>query len=234
MKQSDIIQTITLFVRSNSLFLMMIILFLVVLIFYVPSSIQAILETNDKINVEKREIQNLENQYKTINEYAVFDLDTLATYSAKLVPDNGDSFSIHTSLDTMSTRHGFTVISKNVPADFAVAQTEIPVSLNIEGSADAVSQVLKNHRYIFGRFLTITSITVDILDNKATFGLTFYSANGTIPKDPLSGLKSPDTAYLQTLEREFELSKNTVIPDTVNDEYVPSQLPFGKTSSGNP
>lgn len=218
------------FIKSQLLVIFIIIGLLLLLVLYIPNSIGNTFRMRETIKKTKTEIAELNRQKQTINEYTRYNLKDLVAYTQKLVPDDDDTFSIHTTLDALSTQNNFSGVTKNVPFG-DVNKGLIPISITTEISLDELQELLNTKTHIYGRFFTIQSFTYDFKNNKAILKLHFFSKK-LAGKTDASNLRIINNDTLDTIVK-MERDSNTVSPLSevkLNEtDYTKTTLPFGMT-----
>src|SRR3989344_1671313 len=222
MLTKGIIQKIVTFVKINTIFLAGALMSLVLLLWYVPKTLASIIETDEIIKKEQGEVTKLKNQHKTLDAYREYNPREISDFINKLIPDSGDSFSIHTTLDLMTSKNGYTTTSRNVPANFTGKQQDIVVGLVLDGPIEKLPFILKSHMYEYGRFFILDKIDVDIEKKNVTLQMKFYNFLPSVSRNNMSLLVSPDRQFLTLLSSELKRVKLNTTIDVGSEEYIPS------------
>lgn len=220
---------VLIFLKLNYLYVIMAVVFLIILIWYVPRTVISIFDTNDKIEFEKVEEAKINAKLTTVNQYLSYDLDKLLEYVNKLVPDKGDSFSIHTTIDEIVLRDRYKLSNKNVPAEVVESQQEIAVGLNIKGNLALLPRFLENHSYQYGRFFTINTLGINRDTSEVALKLTFLTLPEAKIDDPYVSLVPPNTIMFTKLTEALSKNFSSKESQIDNPDYKSSQTPFGKT-----
>ena len=199
---------------------------------YIPRSVGNTLKMRDTIKKERIEVDKLHNQKQIIAQYESYNLPNLTTFVQKLISDNDDTFSIHTTIDTMVADNNFIDTTKKIPNNEENIGV-IPITLTTEASIDTLSKILENHLYRYGRFFTIQSVTYDFKNSKITLKMNFFSSGINKKLHNLSKLNPPNDSILTELQKfqKNQLPQFSVTStQSESDDYAKTQLPFGTTN----
>lgn len=162
--------------QENIFYIVLCVVFSVLIVGYIPYSIYLLSQTNQKNDVIRTEIAQLQQKHDQVVSFAPDEIDSLVSTLNTLVPSTEDYFSILHTLEVLSIKSGFIISSYKV----AVGKTPssaIKLSIIGEGSSDQVLAFLNEYRTSGGRLITIEKIEYSPIAPKVTLTLSFYAHN---------------------------------------------------------
>lgn len=214
--------------RENVIYACALLLFIAILAFVSTQQIQAIVQTNKKIDAIKIEIADLQKQNEAVLKYSPDELDNLIATLNQVLPSSEDYFSIFNSLEKMGTSTGVTFTSFSSPFSGATADGVL-VTAEATGSITSLLNFLDQYQLAGTRVATIEDITVSPPTSSAVFRFKFHSTPISVSK---SGTTVPviDDQMVQLLQK-LESRDGAVQPtpdiEQQKSQYQSKEDPFG-------
>jgi len=208
-------------VRTNVIYIIGFITFVLLLSIYSYIQIKSILATQNKIVQTKREIAELHSQQQVLAHFNPDELDKLSKKLNDILPGNEDYFSIFNSLEKMASATGITFTSFTSP--FGGASLDgVSVTAQASGSISSFSNFLHAYQLAGGRVATIESVTINPPQLTAVFQIKFHSKPVNIGK--VRVLTLPDEKTIELLN-SIETSTQTIATD---ESFSSTTNPFGQ------
>lgn len=173
--------------REKVLYFVSFAVFLLILIFFIPSQIADYENLSHKIDDVKIEISKLEKKDAVIRSYSVDEVNKLIEVLNRLVPQSEDYFSIFQTLDKLSADTGFKIVSYSIGLSEGNSG-KISLSIGSEGTPDSLLNFLERYQYEGGRLITMDSIKFQPNTSLSRLAVNLYSkdikvrGSQTIPK----------------------------------------------------
>lgn len=224
-----IVDTYTLrLAKENILFIVVFIFFLMVIIFFIPFQIRNYYNYQEKIKLLEQDINQLARKKSIIFSINPKESNSLVQTLNSLIPPSEDYFSIFSTLENISSKTGFRIVSYSIKIS-QKPKDKIVVKVNGEGTPDSFLKFLESYQYKGSRLITMDNIEFSPGNFKTSLALNFYTKE-------MKNLQSVTNLMLdkRTREKIKKINQETEFTSQISSlegelgelEYPTKQNPF--------
>ncbi len=173
MKKTIDIYTLRL-AKENILFIVVFVLFLAIIIFFIPLQLKNYYDYQEKIKLLEQDINQLIKKQSIISSIDPKESSYLVQTLNSLIPGNEDYFSIFSTLESISAKTGFRIVSYSIKL-YEKSKDKIIIKVEGEGTPDSFLKFLESYQYKGGRLITMDEITFSPGNFKTSLSLNFYT-----------------------------------------------------------
>ncbi|OGK53376.1 hypothetical protein A2970_02460 [Candidatus Roizmanbacteria bacterium RIFCSPLOWO2_01_FULL_44_13] len=164
-------------IKQNVVYVAAVVLLLILIVLVVKIGLDRVKQTDKENKVLVLEVKELQTKFDLLNSVAPgsSELDQYIKLLNGLIPDAEDYFSIIQSLELLSQKTGFVVISYTVGVNTKL-KDRFKLSITGIGDTNSFLSFLENYNYGGGRLITSDKIELNPqLDTAIKINLTFYN-----------------------------------------------------------
>lgn len=224
MKRTIDYYSITL-LKRNSLYLIAIFIFLVLLFVVLPQKIAEYTENKGKITVLAKEISQLTEQDNLVNAYSKSDLEAFLKAMSLAIPDHYTMFTIFGVIDEFEKKSGLKFISYTSPAN-QISDGGVSLSVTAQGSPEAIRNFLTNYKTFSGRIVSIDNIVLIPSSSTLQFTMIFHSKANAATENSIPKLNQDTLATIQRLYENYQQQVPAEESSTASPESTFKANPF--------
>lgn len=218
-------------IRQNFIYIISFIFLLILTIIVLFIGVLKLVKAHSTISKLSLEINQLKKQVEpyTYDDQTKSIIENDLKFLNTLIPNVEDYFSIIYSLERLSDKTGFLIISYNVDLKTST-KDKIKLSVSGVGDSNTFLNFLKNYNFDGGRLITSDKIEYDISKSDITkLNLNFYTSNSNKSLDLND--QSDQIINIDKLLKEIEKIKEKISFDFISQDVEENKFDYPKKSN---